>query len=62
VAQGDVAHRDADRVAGVAHLGATHQTVGRLHRDRAHHVVADVLGDLEGQDAVLDVTLVRRRT
>ena len=35
--------------AGVAHLGAADQAVGRLHRDGAHHVVAQVLGDLEGQ-------------
>ena len=35
--------------AGVAHLGAADQAVGRLHRDRPDHVVAQVLGDLEGQ-------------
>ena len=49
VALGDVADRHGDRRAGVGHLGAAHQTVGRLQGDGAHHVVADVLGDLEGQ-------------
>ncbi len=49
VALGDVADRHGDRRAGVAHLGAADETVGRLHRDGADHVVADVLGDLEGQ-------------
>ena len=29
--------------------GAADQAVGRLQRDRADHVVADVLGDLEGE-------------
>ena len=52
VALGDVADGHRDRVAGVAHLGAADEAVGRLHRDGAHHVVADVLGDLEGQGAV----------
>ena len=49
VALGHVADRDGDGRAGVGHLGAAHQTVGRLHRDRADQVVAEVLGDLEGQ-------------
>ncbi len=52
VAHRDVADGNGDRVAGVAHLGAADQAVGRLHRDGAHHVVADVLRDLEGQGAV----------
>ena len=50
LAQGDVAHRDGDRAAGVAHLGAADQAVGRLQRDGADQAVADVLGDLERQD------------
>ena len=49
VAQGDVADRHRDRAAGVDDLGAAHQAVGRLQRDGAHHVVADVLRDLEGE-------------
>ena len=51
VALGHVADRHRDRRAGVAHRGAADQAVGRLHRDGADHVVADVLGDLEGQRA-----------
>ena len=34
---------------GVGDLGAADEAVGRLHRDRAHQVVAEVLGDLEGE-------------
>ena len=34
--------------AGVAHLLAADQAVGRLQRDGADEVVAEVLGDLEG--------------
>ena len=49
VALGDVADRHRDRAAGVGDLGAADQAVGRLHRDGAHQVVAQVLGDLEGQ-------------
>src|SRR5580693_2197954 len=46
---GHVAHRHRDRAAGVGHLGPPHHSVGLLHGDRAHHVVADVLLDLERQ-------------
>ena len=49
VALGDVADRHRDRRAGVGDRGAADQAVGRLHRDGAHQVVAEVLGDLEGQ-------------
>ena len=35
--------------AGVGHRRAADQAVGRLHRDRADLVVAEVLRDLEGQ-------------
>ena len=34
-------------LAGVAHLLAADQAVGRLQRDGADEVVAEVLGDLE---------------
>ena len=49
LAEGDVADRHRDRVAGVAHLGAADEAVGRLQRDGADHAVTDVLGDLEGE-------------
>ena len=51
VAEGHVADGHRDRVAGVDHRGAADEAVGGLHGDRAHHVVADVLGDLEGEGA-----------
>ncbi len=38
--------RHRDRAAGVDHLGAARQAVGRVHRDRTHAVVAEVLLDL----------------
>jgi hypothetical protein len=44
-----VADRHLDRVTGVAGSGAADEPVGRLHRDRPHRVVADVLGDLQRQ-------------
>src|SRR5690606_42077435 len=49
VALDDIADRHRDRLAGVTDLGATDQAVGGLHRDGAHDVVTEVLGDLEGQ-------------
>ena len=48
LALGDVADGNRDRLAGVAHLLAADQAVGRLQRDGADEVVAEVLGDLEG--------------
>ncbi|KAB5588085.1 Acetylglutamate semialdehyde dehydrogenase [Ceratobasidium theobromae] len=53
VALGDVADGHGDRGAGVAHLGAAHEAVGGLEGDGAHDVVAQVLGDLERDLAVL---------
>jgi hypothetical protein len=44
-----IADRHRDRGTGVGHLGAAHQAIGGLHRYAAHQVVAEVLGDLEGQ-------------
>ena len=38
-----VADRHGDRAAGVDHVQAAGQAVGRVHRDRAHAAVADVL-------------------
>ena len=45
-AQGLLPHRDGDRAAGVDHLVAATQAVGRIHRDGADAVVAEVLLDL----------------
>ena len=47
LALGDVADGHRDGGAGVAHLLAADEAVGRLERDRADEVVAEVLGDLE---------------
>lgn len=49
VALDDVADGHRDRLAGVGDSRATDQAVGRLHRDGAHDVVAEVLSDLEGE-------------
>ena len=38
-----------DAVAGVAHLQAAHQAVGRVHGDGAHGVLAEVLRHLEDE-------------
>ena len=48
-AEGHVADRDRDRAAGVDDLVAALQAVGRVHRDRADAVVAEVLLDLADQ-------------
>ena len=42
-----LAHRDRDRLPGVGHALAAHQTFGGVHRDGAHGVLTQVLGDLE---------------
>ena len=53
-----LADRDRDRAAGVDHGVAAAQAVGRVHRDRADAVVAEVLLDLERQvDRVAAVAL-----
>src|SRR6266571_6938068 len=49
MALGDVADRHRDRAASVSHRRAPDQAVGRLHRDGADDVVADVLRDFQGQ-------------
>src|SRR3546814_9286816 len=43
------ADRHGDRPAGVGHLLATHQALGRVHGDGADHAFAEVLGNLEHQ-------------
>ena len=47
------ADRHRDRAAGVDDLHAAGEAVGRVHRDRAHAVVAEVLLHLADEDAVL---------
>ena len=42
-AQGHVADRNRDRIAGVDHAVAALEAVGGVHRDGAHAVVAEVL-------------------
>ena len=42
-AQGFRADRHHDRLAGIDRLGAAHQPVGCIHRDRAHDVFAELL-------------------
>ena len=39
-------------VAGVAHLHPAHQALGRVHRDAAHGVFAEMLRDLEHEVAL----------
>jgi len=51
VTLGDLAHGHRDGAAGVAHRRTADEAVGGLHGDGAHHVVADVLGHLEGEHA-----------
>jgi len=52
---------DADRhlngLAGVRDLHAAHQTIGGVHGDRTHHVVAEVLCDLA--DEILGIRIIR---
>ena len=54
-----VAHRHRDRLAGVGHLLAAHQAFGGVHGDRAHGVLAQVLGHLEDQPLVAVLGLER---
>ena len=62
-AQGLRADRHRDRLAGIDDLGAAHQPVGRVHRDRAHGVLAEMLRHFEhqGAAAVVDVQRVQDR-
>ena len=52
-AEGPLPHRDRDRSAGVFDLGAAHQPVGRVHRDRPDHVITAVLLHFEDKAALL---------
>ena len=58
-AQRLVADRHRDRGAGVGHRGAADQTLGRVHRDRAHGVLAEMLGDFQHQPVAVVVDLER---
>ena len=55
--------RDRDRFASIDYLGAAHEPVGRIHRDRAHGVLAEMLRHFEHQRAaaVIDVQRVQDR-
>ena len=46
---GDITNRHSDRVSSVRDRSTANEPIGGLHRDRPDHVVADVLGDLQGQ-------------
>ena len=54
-----VADRHRDRLAGVGDFLAADQTVGRVHGDGAHGVLAEMLGDLEDQAVAVVVGLER---
>jgi hypothetical protein len=56
VAEDGVADGHGDRATGVAHLGAAGQAVGRLHGDRTHAALADLLGHLGDDGHHLGVT------
>jgi hypothetical protein len=53
------ADRHRDLRAGVDHFLAAGEAVGRVHRDRAHGVLAEVLGDFEHQAVAVVVGLER---
>ena len=42
-----IAHRHRDRTVGVGDLLTADETLRRVHRDAAHGILAEVLGDLE---------------
>ena len=60
-AERDVADRNRDRAAGVDHVGAARDAVGRVHRDGAHAVVAEVLLHLRDQVAAVGARDAQRR-
>ena len=47
-----VADRNRDRLAGVGHFLAAHQTFGGVHRDGAHGGFTEMLGDFQHQAVV----------
>jgi hypothetical protein len=58
-AQGAVAHRNRDRRAKVGHARAADKTLGRVHRDAADGVFAQVLGNFQDQALAVVVGLQR---
>ncbi len=54
-----VADGDGDRLAGVHHLLAAHQTFGRIHGDGAHGILAEMLGDFEHEAVAVILRLER---
>ena len=58
-AQGLVADGNRDRLAGIDHLLAAHQALGRIHGDGAHRALAEMLGDFEHEPVALIVGLER---
>ena len=57
VAEHRVAYGHGDAPAGVAHRGASHQAVRRLHADAADAAFTDLLGHLGGDGHVLALEL-----
>ena len=45
-----LAHRHADGRTGINSFHAAHQAIGAVHGDAAHHIIADVLSNLGGDD------------
>ncbi len=62
-AQGFRTDRHHDRAARINHLGAANQPVGRVHRNRAHDVFAELLRHFEDQcpAAVIEVQRAQDR-
>ena len=58
-AQGLLADRDRDRLAGIDHVLAAHQAFGGVHGDGAHRVLAEMLGDFEHEAVAVIVGLER---
>ena len=54
-AQGLSAHRHPDGTAGIHCIRAPHQTVGGAHGNAAHHIVTDMLGNLQHQPSAVIV-------
>ncbi len=58
-AEGLLADRHRDRLAGVGDFVTAHQAVGRVHGDGAHRVLAEMLRDLQNQAVAVIVGLQR---
>ena len=53
------ADRHTDLRAGVEHFRAAHEPVGRVHGDRAHDILAQMLRHFEHEAASLDLGFQR---